>query len=76
MHHPIADTGMLHLKRKGGRRDVLHIEATYKAEGIHTAENMNTKCAEDHFVNIVKNHRCNKPNMNLTIQTMAKVAED
>jgi hypothetical protein len=37
---------------------------------------MNTKCAEDQFVNIVKNHKSNQPNMNLTIKTVAKVAED
>jgi hypothetical protein len=45
---------MLHVNRKGGRRDLSHFAATYKAEGIHIGEYMNTNCAEDQFVNIVK----------------------
>jgi len=29
---------------------------TYKAKIINTAEYLNTKCREDHLVNIVKSH--------------------
>jgi hypothetical protein len=34
------------------------------------------KYAEDQFVNIVKKHECNQPNMNLTTKTAAKAVEE
>jgi hypothetical protein len=34
------------------------------------------KYAEDRFVNIVKNHECNQPNMNSTTKTAAKAVEE
>ena len=74
MHHPKADTGTLHVKRKGGK-DLLQIEATYKAEVMNTAEYMNTKYA-DQFVSIVKGHKSNQSNTNLTIKTVAKIADE
>jgi len=43
---------------------LLQNEVTYKAEIINNAEYLNTKYAEDHFVNIVKSHKSNQPNMN------------
>jgi recombinational DNA repair ATPase RecF len=42
-HHPKADIDRLNVKRKKGRRGLLQIEATYKAELISTAEYLNTK---------------------------------
>ena len=63
------------MERKGGGRGLLQIEATYKAEIINIAEYLNTKYIEDQFVNVVKSHESNQPNMNSTITTAAKVAE-
>jgi len=59
MHHPKTDTYRLHVKRKGGGRGLLQIEATHKAKIINTAEYLNTKCREDQLVNIVKSHESN-----------------
>jgi hypothetical protein len=58
-----ADTYRLYVERKGGR-GLLQIEVTYKAEIINIAEHLNTKYKEDQFVNILKSHESNKPNMN------------
>ena len=74
VHHPKAETGILYVKRKGGR-GLLQIEATYKAEIISIVEYLSIKYAEDQFVNIVKSHNSNQPNMNSTIKRAAKVAE-
>jgi hypothetical protein len=76
IHHPKADIliDRLYVKRKGGGRGLLQIEATYEAEIINIAEYVNTKYTEDQFVNIVKSHRNNQPNMNSTIQVATKVA--
>ena len=35
-----------------------------------------TKCAEDQFVNVVKNHKNDRQNMNSQIKIAAKVAEE
>ena len=75
MHHPKADVGRLFVKRKGGGRGLLQIEATYKAEIISIAEYLSIKYAEDQFVNIVRSHDSNQPNMNSTIKAVAKVTE-
>ena len=48
----------------------------YKADIINTAEYLNTKYAEDQFVNIVKSHDSSQPNMNSTIKMVAKVADE
>jgi hypothetical protein len=64
------------VKRKGGRRDLLQIKATYKAEIINIAEYLNTKYTEDQFVNIVKSQEGNQSNMNSTIKVAAKVVEE
>jgi len=37
---------------------------------------MNTKPAEDQFVNIVKSHGSKQPNMNSTNKTAEKLAEE
>jgi hypothetical protein len=42
------------MKRREGRRGLLQIETTYKAEIIITAEHLNTKRTEYRFINIVK----------------------
>jgi hypothetical protein len=76
MRHPTADINKLHTKRKGEGRDLSQIEATYKAEIITTVEYLNTKCTKDQFVNTVKSHESNQPNMNSTIKMAAKVAEE
>jgi len=76
MRHPTADINKLYIKRKGEGRDLLQIEATYKAEIISIVEYLNTKCTEDQFVNTVKSHESNQPNMNSTIKMAAKVAEE
>lgn len=76
MHHPKADIDRLYVKRKGGGRGLLETEVTYKAEIINIAEYLNTKYKEDRFVNIVKNQESSQPNMNSTIKTAVKVAEE
>jgi len=63
------------VKRKEGGRGLLQIEVTYKREIINIVEYMDTKYTEDQFVNIVKSHESNRPNMNSTIRVAANVAE-
>jgi len=75
MHHPTADIDRLHVKRKGGGRRLVQIEAAYKAEIINIAEYLNTNSKEDQFVNIVKSHESTRPNMNSIIKTAAKIIE-
>ena len=55
---------------------MLHTEVTYKEQVINIAEYLNTKYSEDQFVNIVKSHESNQPNMNSTIKMAAKVREE
>ena len=75
-HHPKSDIDRIHVTKKGGGRGLLQIEGTYKAEKINTEKYMHTKYAEGQFVNIVKSHAGNQPNMNSTIITTTKVAEE
>jgi hypothetical protein len=51
---------------------LLQIEATYKAWVINTAECLNTKFKEDHFVNTVKSHEKKRPSNNSTILITTK----
>jgi len=76
MHHPKAHIDRLYVKRKEEGRGLLTIEATYKTEIINISEYLNTKYIEDQFVNIVKSHESNKPNMNSSIKEAAKFAEE
>jgi len=76
LHYPKGDIDRLYVKRKGGGRGLLQIEATYKAEIMYIAEYLSTKYIEDQFVNIVKSHESNQPNMNSTITVAAKIAEE
>jgi hypothetical protein len=76
MHHPKADKDRLYVERKERGRDLLQIEATYRAEIINIAEYLNTKYMEDQFVHIVKSHESNQPNMNSTINVAVKVTEE
>jgi hypothetical protein len=75
MYHPRADIDRLYVKRKEGGRGLLQIEVAYKEQIINNAEYLNTKYAEDQFVNIFKSHEINQPNMNSRIKTAAEVAE-
>ena len=76
LHYPKGDIDRLYVKRKGGGRGLLQIETTYKAEIMYIAEYLSTKYIEDQFVNIVKSHESNQPNMNSTITVAAKIAEE
>jgi hypothetical protein len=49
---------------------------TYKPEIINIAEYLNTKYAEDRFVNIIKSHDSSQSNMSSTIKKAAKVVEE
>ena len=49
-------------------------EILYKAEIINFAEFLNTKYAEDLFVNVVKSHKSTQPNMNSITKMAAKDA--
>ena len=73
MHHPKADIDRLIVKRKGGGRGLVQIEAAYKAEIINIAEYFNTNNKEDQFVNIFKRHESTQPKMNSIIKTAAKI---
>ena len=64
------------MQRKVGGRGLLQIEATYQAEIINIAEYFNTKYKTDQFVNIIKKHESNQPNMNSTIKMAVNVAEE
>jgi len=55
---------------------LLQKEVRCKADIINIAEYLNTKYPEDQFVNIVQSHDSSQPNMNSTIKTVAKVAEE
>jgi len=74
MHHPKAHINRLYVKRKEEGRGLLPNEAIHKAEIINISEYLKTKYTEDQFVNIVKNHESNKPNMNSSIKWAAKFA--
>jgi bisphosphoglycerate-dependent phosphoglycerate mutase len=76
LYHPKADVDRLYVKRKGERKGLLQTEVAYKEQIINIAEYLNTKYAEDQFVNIFKSHEINQPNMNSTIKTAAKDAEE
>ena len=76
MHHPKADIDRLYVKRKEGRRGLVQIEASYKAEIISIAEYLNTNYKEDQFINIVKSHESIQPNMNSIIKTAARITEE
>jgi hypothetical protein len=64
MHHPRADMDRPCVKMKGRGRGLLQTEVTSKAKINHISEYLNTKYKEDQFVNIVKSHKINQPNMN------------
>ena len=49
MHHPKADIDRLYVKRKGGERALVQIEAADKAEIINIAENLNTNYKKTSF---------------------------
>ena len=72
VHHPKADIDRLCVKRKGGGRGLVQVEAVYKAEMINIAEYLNTNYKEDQFVNIVKNHESIQPNMNSVLKLATK----
>ena len=76
MHHPKAHIDRPYVKRKGGGRGLVQIEATYKAEIINIAEYLDANYKEDQFVNIVKNHERKQTNMNSIIKTAAKITEE
>jgi hypothetical protein len=76
MHHPKADIDRLIVKRKGGGRGLVQIEAAYKAEIINIAEYLNTNYKDDQFVNTVKSHESTQPNTNSIIKTAAKITEE
>jgi hypothetical protein len=75
MHHPKAYIDGLYVKRKGGG-GLVQVEAAYKAEIINIAEYLNTKCKEDQFVNIVKNHESTQPNMKSVLKLATKIIEE
>ena len=76
MHQPNVNIDRLYVKRKGGGRGLVQIEAAYKAEIINIAEYLNTNYKEDQFVNIVKSRESTLPNMNSIIKTTAKITEE
>jgi hypothetical protein len=55
---------------------MLQIEALHIAEKINIAEYLSTKYKANQFVNFVKSHESNQPNMKSTIKIAAKVIEE
>jgi hypothetical protein len=76
MHPPKADIDRLYVKTKDGRRGLSQIEAAYKSETINIAEYLNKKYKEDQFVNIIRSHDSNQPNMNSTVRAAAKIIDE
>jgi hypothetical protein len=76
IHHPKTVIGGLYVKRKGGGRGLLQIEATYQAKIINVAEYLKTKYTEDQFLSVVKSYESNQPNMKSTIKVETEVAEE
>lgn len=63
MHHPnLTQKGYIQKEKQG--KGLLQTEATYTAEKINIANYLNTNYADDYFVNTVKGHENNQPNMN------------
>ena len=54
---------------------MVQVEAAYKAEIINIAEYRNTNYKNDQFVNIVKNHKSTKSNMNSLLKLAKKIIE-
>ena len=50
--------------------------AAYRAEVHKTAQYLDTYDKESTFINIVKSHANNQPNMNLTFKTLVKVVQE
>jgi hypothetical protein len=73
MHHPKADIDRLYVKGKGGGKGLAQIEAAYTTEIINIAECLNKRYKEDLFVNIIRSHDRNQPNMNSTVKAAAKI---
>jgi hypothetical protein len=76
MRHPIAGIHWRYVKWKEGRRGLLQIEETCKAEIINNAECLNTKHKEDQFVNFIKSNESKEPKMNSAVKTEVKVVEE
>jgi hypothetical protein len=72
MHHLKADVDRLYVKSKEGGRVPLPFEVVCKAEIINIAEYLKTKYKQ-RFVDDVKRHEINRPNLNSTIKTAAKL---
>jgi hypothetical protein len=76
MHHPKADIDRLYVKRKEGGRGLSQIKAAYKTEIINIAEYLNNKYKEDQFVNIIRSHDSNQPDMISTVTAAAKIIDE
>jgi hypothetical protein len=76
VHHPKADIGRLYVKRKEGRRGLVQVEASYKAEITNIAEYLNTNYKVNQFVNIVESHENTQPTMNSIIKTAGKITKE
>lgn len=55
---------------------MLQIGGTYKAKMISIAEYLNTNYKVYLFVNTVKSHKNNQPNMNLSIKTAGRLLKN
>jgi hypothetical protein len=75
MHHPKADIDRLYVKRKEGGRGLPQIEAAYKTEMINTVEYLNKKYKEDQFLNTIRSHDSNQPNMSSTVRAAMKIID-
>jgi hypothetical protein len=75
VHHPIADIERIYVKRKEGGRELVQVEAAYKAEIINIAKYLKTKYKEDKFVNIVKNHERTQSNMKSENKIIAELSQ-
>jgi len=76
MHHAKAGIDRLYVKRKGGGRGLVQIEAAYKAEVINIVEHLNPNYKKDQILIIFKSQESTQPNMNSIIKTAAKITEE
>jgi hypothetical protein len=75
VHYPKANRQAICKKEEGGR-ELVQVEAAYKAEITNIAEYLKTNYNVDQYVNIVKSYESTQPTTNPFIKTAAKITEE
>jgi len=75
--HPKADVDKLYVKKERGKvRPVTNISDIQSRDNSYCRISEQKKYKENWFVNITTSHESNQPNMNSTIKTALKFAEE